>query len=197
MPVLVEPALPSGTLSSLEQPGLVVDGEVRLRPWCDTDASMVREAFGCPEIQRWHVRRLDSAEEAIEWTAQWGPRWSDESAASWAIVGADDEPLGQVGLRGISLAEASGGVSYWVTPAARGRGLAGLAVDAMRKWAFEEVGFNRLDIHHSTANEASCRVAAKTGFAYEGTLRQAIQHADGFHDWHLHGRLSIDGKNHD
>jgi RimJ/RimL family protein N-acetyltransferase len=192
MPVLVEPALPAGTLCELEQPELVVDDAVRLRPWRDLDAPMVRAAFGCPDIQRWHVRRLDSAEEAIEWTAQWGPRWTDESAVSWAIVGTDDEPLGQVGLRGISLAEASAGVSYWVTPEARGRGLAARAVDAMRQWAFEDIGFNRLDIHHSTANDASCKVAAKTGFAYEGTLRKAIQHADGFHDWHLHGRLSTD-----
>ncbi len=192
MPVLVDPALPSGTLRDLEQPHLTIDDDLRLRPWRDTDAPMVQAAFDCPDIQRWHVRRLDSAEEAIEWTAQWGPRWTDENAVSWAIVGGDDEPLGQVGLRGISLAEASAGVSYWVTPTARGRNLAARAVDAMRGWAFDEIGFNRLDIHHSTANEASCKVAGATGFAYEDTLRKAIQHPDGFHDWHLHGRLHTD-----
>ncbi|WBQ03207.1 GNAT family N-acetyltransferase [Kribbella sp. CA-293567] len=193
MPVLVVPAFPAGIFRDLEQPQLTVDGQLVLRPWCAADASMVRTAFGCPEIQRWHVRRLDSTDEAVEWTAQWEGRWTADEAVSWAIVDDRDEPLGQVGLRSISLAEASAGVSYWVTPSARGRNLAARAVDAMRKWAFGEIGFHRLDIQHSTLNEASCRVADKTGFVVEGTLRQAIQHADGFHDWHLHGRLQTDG----
>jgi len=194
MPVLVEPALPTGTLRDLEQPHLKVDDELVLRPWRDADAPMVRGAFGCPEIQRWHVRRLDTSEEAVEWTAQWQPRWAAEEAVSWAVVGADDEALGQVGLRCISLANGSAGVSYWVTPAARGKNLAARAVEAMQTWAFDEIGFNRLDIQHSTGNEASCKVAGKTGFAFEGTMRQAIKHADGWHDWHVHGRVRGDAK---
>jgi RimJ/RimL family protein N-acetyltransferase len=152
---------------------------------------MVQTAFNCPDIQRWHVRRLDSPEEAEEWTAQWKLRWTDETAASWAIV-VNDEPLGQVGLREISLGGGSADVSYWVTPTARGRALAQRSVDAMSHWAFDAVGLHRLNLHHSTANEASCRVAATTGFALEGTLRKAILHADGWHDWHVHGRLTSD-----
>ncbi|NEA35759.1 GNAT family N-acetyltransferase [Streptomyces sp. SID13031] len=193
MPVLVDPALPAGTLRDLEQPHLTVDEELVLRPWSAADAPMVQTAFSCPDIQRWHVRRLDTPEEAVEWTAQWQSRWAADEAASWAVVDSDNEPLGQVGLRSISLTEASAGVSYWVLPAARGRGLAARAVRSMQVWAFGELGFNRLDIQHSTRNEASCKVAGKTGFALEGTLRQAIQHADGWHDWHVHGRIRSDG----
>jgi RimJ/RimL family protein N-acetyltransferase len=190
MPVLVEPALPTGILRDKEQPLLKAD-ELVLRPWRAEDAPIVREAFDCPDIQRWHVRRLDTAEEAVEWTGQWPVRWAADEAVSWAVV-ADGDPLGQVGLRGISLDQGSAGVSYWTLPAARGRGIAGRAVQAMLAWAFDEIGFNRLELHHSTLNEASCRVAEKTGFATEGTLRQAIQHADGWHDWHIHGRLRTD-----
>jgi RimJ/RimL family protein N-acetyltransferase len=193
MPVLVEPALPTGTVRELEQPRRRVDEGLVLRPWRAGDAPMVRAAFGCPEIQRWHVRRLDTAEEAVEWTGQWALRWEAEEAVSWAVVDGNDEPLGQVGLRSISLAQGDAGVSYWVVPAARGRGIAARAVQAMCGWAFGEVGFNRLDIQHSTRNESSCKVAGKTGFALEGTLRQAIKHADGWHDWHVHGRIRSDG----
>jgi RimJ/RimL family protein N-acetyltransferase len=190
MPLLVDPALPAGTLRDLDQPHLEVD-ELTLRPWLPADAPMVQTAFTCSDIQRWHVRRLDSLDEAVEWTAQWKQRWIDENSASWAIV-VDDEPLGQVGLREISLAGGSAGVSYWVTPTARGRALAQRSVEAMSRWAFDEIGLHRLNLHHSTANEASCRVAAKTGFPLEGTLRKAILHADGWHDWHVHGRLTTD-----
>ncbi|WP_020388440.1 GNAT family N-acetyltransferase [Kribbella catacumbae] len=193
MPLLVDPALPPGTLSNLEQPHLRVDEELRLRPWRASDAPMVQAAFECPSIQRWHVRRLDSLDESVEWIAQWEPRWTAEEAVSWAVVASDDEPLGQVGLRSISLVEGDAGLSYWVAPAARGRGVAARAVEAVREWAFDELGFNRLGIQHSIANEASCRIAGKTGFVLEGTLRQAIRHADGWHDWHLHGRVRSDG----
>ena len=192
MPLLTTPALPTGTLSDRDQPHLTVDHELQLRAWRSSDALMVQQAFDCPDIQRWHVRRLDSLDEARKWTAQWAQRWATEEAASWAIT-QDDKPLGQVGLRAISLTEASAGLSYWVAPVGRGRGVAAKAVEAVQRWAFEEIGFNRLNIHHSTENLASCQVATKTGFSLEGTLRQAIKHADGWHDWHLHGRLRSDG----
>ncbi|HET6743957.1 MAG TPA: GNAT family N-acetyltransferase [Kribbella sp.] len=192
MPLLVDPALPEGTLRDVTQPHLAAGDGLVLRPWKVSDAAVVRTAFNCPDIQRWHVRRLDTLEEAREWAGQWSDRWQSETAASWAAVGEDDQPLGQVGLRNISLAEGSASLSYWVTPASRGRAIAARSVEALSAWAFGQIGFNRVDLHHSTANTASCRVAERTGYRLEGTLRQAVKHADGWHDWHLHGRLHTD-----
>ncbi|GAA1576308.1 GNAT family N-acetyltransferase [Kribbella hippodromi] len=191
MPLLVEPALPPGTLRDAAQPRLTADGLV-LRSWRRGDAAAVRTAFTCPDIQRWHVRRLDTLDEAAEWVGQWTDGWDAETAASWAVADADDQPLGQVGLRGISLAEGSASVSYWVAPAARGRSVAVRSVNALSDWAFRTIGFNRLNVSHSTANTASCRVAERSGYRLEGTLRQAIKHADGWHNWHIHGRLHTD-----
>ena len=57
-------------------------------------------------------------------------------------------------------------------------------------WAFGEAGFHRLELQHSTRNLASCRVAEKSGFALEGTKRSSLLHDDGWHDMHLHGRVS-------
>ena len=79
-----------------------------------------------------------------------------------------------------------------MTPAARGRAIAARSVDALSAWAFRLIGFNRLNIQHSTANTASCRVAERTGYRLEGTLWQAIKHADGWHDWYVHGRQRTD-----
>ena len=192
MPLLVEPAMRRGILRDGGQPRLAIDRGLVLRPWRDGDAPMVQTAFACPDIQRWHVRRLDSLQEAVEWTEQWAGRWETESSASWAVVGGDDQPLGQVGLRNVSLAEGSADLSYWVTPAARGQAIATRSVKVLSAWAFGVIGFNRLAIHHSTANTASCAVAGRTGYSLEGTMRQAIKHADGWHDWHVHGRLATD-----
>lgn len=193
MPLLVAPALPSGSLAAQEQPHLPVRPGLALRPWRDDDTPAVRAAFDCPQIQRWHVRRIDGDDEARSWTAQWPRRWRDETAASWAIVDADDRPLGQVGLRGVLLVEASAQVSYWLLPAARGRGIATEALGALTRWSFTRAGLHRLALEHSTANAASCRVATRSGFPVEGVLRGSVRHADGWHDMHLHARLRTDG----
>jgi RimJ/RimL family protein N-acetyltransferase len=57
-------------------------------------------------------------------------------------------------------------------------------------WAFADLGLHRLEVRHSTANVASCRVASNAGFEPEGTLRSALQHPDGWHDMHVHSQIA-------
>ncbi|MEV1110762.1 GNAT family N-acetyltransferase [Micromonospora sp. NPDC049751] len=189
MPLLVTPALPAGSLAAQEQPHLAVRPGLALRPWRDDDAPAVRAAFGCPAIQRWHVLRLDDDAEARAWTAQWTGRWRAETAVSFAIVDGDDRPVGQTGLREVLLTEGSAQISYWLLPDARGRGIATAALEALTRWSFTQAGLHRLELNHSTANAASCRVATRGGFAVEGVARQSMRHADGWHDMHQHARL--------
>lgn len=188
--MLVDPAQPPGSLRDRNQPHIDVDDHLALRPWRSEDATWVRSAFESPDIQRWHVRRMDTDAEALDWIVAWPTRWAGETAASWAIVdSATDRPVGQVGLRDISLFEASAELSYWVLPSARGGGVAPRATVGLATWAFHTLGLHRLGLRHSTHNEPSCRVAGKAGFALEGTMRAAARHADGWHDMHVHARL--------
>jgi len=62
-----------------------------------------------------------------------------------------------------------GEVSYWTAAAARGRGIAPAALDAVTTWAFEEFapkGLHELWLVHERENEPSCRVAAKSGYEF-------------------------------
>jgi RimJ/RimL family protein N-acetyltransferase len=138
------------------------------------------------------VRRADSADEASEWIDRWRSYWSEETEAHWALVSSSDELLGRVALKGLNLESGKAGLAYWIVAAARGRGLCTQAVVSLCEWAFQESGFHRIGLEHSVANAASCRVAVKAGFRVEGTRRDAAFHADGWHDMHLHGRLSND-----
>ncbi|GAA2587772.1 hypothetical protein GCM10010399_17220 [Dactylosporangium fulvum] len=95
-------------------------------------------------------------------------------------------------LRRIALAEGSAEVSYWVLPSSRGRGVAPRALTAFVSWCFATLGLHRVELNHSTANPASCRVALKADFPAEGTKRSEALHDDGWHDMHLHARLSTD-----
>ncbi|SDM75068.1 GNAT family N-acetyltransferase [Allokutzneria albata] len=186
MPSLVPPACPPGTLATTPQPTIAET----LRPWRPEDSPALRTAFADPHIQQWHRLSLESTAEAEEWIASWAVRWAAEEAASWAIT-EGEQVLGQVGLRGVDLAEGHAELSYWVLPEARGRGVAVRAAQALADWAFDVAGLHRLEIGHSVANTASCAVARRLGYPLEGTKKSAYLHVDGWHDAHVHARVKL------
>ena len=188
MPMLVRPALPAGSLCNRDQP-VISDARLVLRPWDATDADAVRAVYSDPAIQRWHTRTMVDAAEARAWIADRHARWDAERGADWAVT--EDEVLvGRVGLNGLDLHEAVAEPAYWVTPAARGREVAVRALALLTAWTFDELDLHRLEVHHSVANPASCRVAEKSGYPLEGTRRESVRHADGWHDMHVHARLA-------
>ncbi|WP_030243957.1 MULTISPECIES: GNAT family N-acetyltransferase [unclassified Streptomyces] len=193
MPFLTSPVLSDGTLAGRPQPTVPTGDGLLLRPWRDADAPAVHEVFQDPVMHQWHARSADTVAEVAGWIGDWRRAWQEERAAQWAVVGADtDSLLGRVALREIRLVDGSAEMAYWTVPAARGRGIAVRAADALARWALDEVGFHRLELLHAVRNEASCRVATRTGFVFEGIKRKAVLHPDGWHDMHLHARLRGD-----
>jgi ribosomal-protein-alanine N-acetyltransferase len=189
MPRLTHSHIAAGTLARLTQPVLDVD-DIVLRPWQPADSAAVVEAYGDPEIQRWHARSM-SENEALAWIAAWQDRWQQESGCGWAVAD-DGGVLGQISLRTIDLDDGAGEFSYWVLPRARGRRIAHRAVTAVTAWSFGVLGLHRIEINHSTQNQASCRVAERAGYLVEGVKRSEALHADGWHDMHQHARIATD-----
>ncbi|PXX61595.1 RimJ/RimL family protein N-acetyltransferase [Nocardia tenerifensis] len=189
MPVLTAPLVAAETFTDSAQPVIATGDGLLLRPWTTGDAPAVFEAFSDPSIQRWHVRSASSIAEVEGWLEAWAGAWSTAAAANWAVTDVTTGRLvGRASLKGLALADGQAEVAYWTMPAARGRAVTPRAIAAVTTWAFG-VGFHRLQLTHSVANKASCRVAAKLGYALEGTLRSAGLHVDGWHDMHLHGRI--------
>ena len=187
MPDLVPHVLPAGTLGRRPQPVLDA-GDVLLRPWEPADAPALVAAYADPGVQHWTGASLTECE-AATYAQEWAAHWLAERRAGWAVVRGGDL-AGRITLRGIDHEQGSAEVTYWVVAAARGTGVAPAAVGALARWAFDEGGFHRLELQHSTRNPASCRVAEKSGFALEGTRVRSLLHDDGWHDMHLHGRTA-------
>ncbi|MES4890754.1 GNAT family N-acetyltransferase [Streptomyces sp. NPDC096012] len=193
MPFLISPVLTPGALARTPQPVLPTGDGLLLRPWRAEDASAVHAAFQDPALNQWHLRTCDSEEEAAGWIARWQTGWEGEREAQWAVADeAGGELVGRVALRQMLLGDGVAEVAYWTVARARGRGVAVRATITLSRWALEEIGFHRLELFHATANEASCRVAVKAGFATEGTKRSALLHPDGWHDMHFHARVNGD-----
>ena len=159
-----------------------------MRPWEPGDLAAVLAAYSDPDIQQWHARSMDEHEVNV-WIASWADRWQLETGAGWAVT--DGAVVGRAALKRVDLDEGLAQVAYWVLPHARGHQVASRALIAVTDWAFD-VGFHRLELDHAVENQASCRVAQRAGYRLEGTKRWQL-HPDGWHDMHLHARLSDDG----
>ncbi|MFF0967307.1 GNAT family N-acetyltransferase [Streptomyces sp. NPDC003703] len=174
-----------------------------LRPLTEADESAVAEALRDADILRWAVGRAVTGAAPGERARAWlAPRLAcrDSGTAAFAIADPDRGTLlGSLSVREINRLPDQAVVTYWVTPAARGRGLAAGALDAAARWAFAPaadggLGLHRVTLDHAEPNIGSCRVATRAGFRLEGTMRDFYVDTEGIrHDSHLHARLASDG----
>ncbi|GAA3925896.1 GNAT family N-acetyltransferase [Streptomyces gulbargensis] len=190
-PSPIPPVVPAGRMAAMEQPVLDVPGTgLELRPWRPADAGALIAAARDPAIHRWNRLPVETPEEVRRRIDRMRERWHAELSAVWAVARPGGEAIGLIGCGDIDLAGGSGEILYWLLPAARGGGVAARATRRVSAWALDDLGLHRLRLCHSVGNPASCRVAGKAGFLYEGTMRGALLHADGWHDQHLHALVA-------
>lgn len=140
-------------------PPLAADGVV-LRAPDDGDASWIEQAY-------------DDADIALYIVGTPPPRsWASSTEVELVIADeAHAEPLGLISLRVAERDPGLAAVGYWLRPEARGRGGATIAVQLVARWAFDELGVQRLELTTAPENVASQRVAQRVGFTREGVLR--------------------------
>jgi len=189
----VPSVVPAGRMARTPQPLLALPGGLELRPWHSRDAGVLVAAGQDPAIRKWNRLVVASSDDARRRIERMHERWRAEEAAIWAIARADiGEAVGLIGWGDIDLDDGNAEIVYWVLPTARGGGVVVEATKRLSRWALEDLGLHRLRLCHSTANPASCRVAEKAGFSFEGTQRSALLHEDGWHDEHLHSLVQGD-----
>src|SRR4051812_3523320 len=88
VPSLVPPHLPAGSIASRTQP-VIAAGALVLRPFETGDAEWLVEVHRDPDIQRWHLRRFDSTDEAVGWIDAGHRSWATETDANWLVAVAE------------------------------------------------------------------------------------------------------------
>ena len=178
-------------MTSEDQPTLV-GRRIRLRAWRSDDVDVVVSACQDPEIQRWTQvplpYRRQHAEEFV------GPASERARAAGGAVLATEllegGAITGSIGL--FPPTDGYGEIGYWTVAGYRGRGLTAEAVDVLARWAFEERGLHRVELHVDPANTGSRRVAERAGFQAEGIVRQRFLHRGRPFDVVLYSRLPTD-----
>ena len=80
---------------------------------------------------------------------------------------------GIVGVIGLHLREkGEWELGYWLGEPFWGEGIMSEAAPAVVRWAFEELGVDRLEAGHFVGNEGSARVLLRCGFEYAGEARR-------------------------
>lgn len=157
------------------------DGVVTLRSWRREDAPAIAAACSDPEIHRWleAVPHPYGEADARAYVARAERGWRGHGDATpLAVVDAESGALvGSCGIRWVDPEQAVAEVGYWVSPEARGRGVATRATRLVAGWVLGTLRYERLQLRADPRNEASCRVAARAGFTREGVLRSARRSA--------------------
>lgn len=94
----------------------------------------------------------------------------------------DRRLIGATGLKGIDRQNLHAELGYWIRTDYWGRGYATEAARAVVRYAFEELGLNRIYAHYMVRNPASGRVLERVGMREEGRLRQAVRKWGRFED---------------
>jgi RimJ/RimL family protein N-acetyltransferase len=153
-------------------------GSVVLRPWRIEDVPAVTAACQDAEIARWlaFVPQPYTEEDARVYIRECIDAADDRrpfaitDAETGEVVGAIDMHINRM---------QTGHVGYWMAAEARDRGLTTAALEAISRWAVEEVGLGRVELVTDPDNIASQRVAEKAGFIREGVLRSILLNRDG------------------
>lgn len=172
-------------------PDVAGDG-VLLTAWREGDLPRVLEMAADPATRQWSgsLRDVRTLNAARTWMAD----RTGEGRLDWAVRDAATGVLvGRTGLFRFREGPSTAELGYGVHPAHRRRGVAAAAVATAVGYGTEVIGLHRIELAHAVGNLASCAVAARSGFAFEGVERSSLDHGDGPpHDMHRHARLATD-----
>ncbi len=117
----------------------------------------------------------------------------DNSYYVWAIIlKQTEEAIGSIGLFIESEEDLCGKVAYCIGKNYWGQGIATESLKAILEFAFNEVGFNRIEAYCSVNNVGSGQVMKKAGMTFEGIAKQKYKSAFGFEDSNMYGIVKDD-----
>lgn len=154
------------------------DAQAAFDNWCSKDA--------VSRYMRWATHQ--SVIETETMISNWIEKYKVDSHYIWVIVVKETQiPIGSIGLFVSNELDMRGEFGYCLDDTQWGRGYTTEALGAVLEFAFNQVGFNRIEADHSIHNPASGRVMQKVAMQFEGLAKQKYRSNFGFQDCNMYG----------
>ncbi len=122
-------------------------------------------------------------------------RYERDEAGDWGILWRENGKLiGTVGFAWCDMKNRRAEIGYVLARSYWGQGIMPEAVRRIIRFAFEEMGLNRIECCHFLPNEKSGRVMQKVGMSFEGIARERIFAKGRFWDVKQYAILKADFK---
>jgi ribosomal-protein-serine acetyltransferase len=108
----------------------------------------------------------------------------------------DSSLVGTIGLHKIDWLNRRAEIGYWIVEQAQMQGLVSCSVKAMLRYAFHDLGLNRVEIRCAAGNSRSCAVPERLGFCFEGVSRDGQWLNGKFVDLRIYAKLARDSTQH-
>ncbi|MEJ7598918.1 MAG: GNAT family protein [Kofleriaceae bacterium] len=148
-----------------------LDGDrIRIRPHRTSDRDALFGLYSDPALMRyWGFPPWTEVAQADAYLA---PLLDGPAHYPWAIARRDDDVLvGTATLFAIRLDQLRAELGYLLAAAEQGKGLAAEATRLVLRFAFEQLGLERIEADVDPRNLPSCRLLERLGFQREGLLR--------------------------
>jgi [ribosomal protein S5]-alanine N-acetyltransferase len=153
----------------------------------------VREAFELlndEEVCKYlRFKPLTNIDEEHEKLLKVIKNYDDLSYFRWAVINkANNSLIGNACLGIINENDLCGTIAYVIKRQYWGCGYATEMINKVLEYAFDEIGFNRIEAYHSVNNPNSGRVMEKCGMIFEGVAKQKYKSPIlGFQDSNMYG----------
>lgn len=166
---------------------------IKLRGLRETDAEKMLEWMLDSRTQRSFQRDMSGT--TLEMARQFCRTKKDEpndyeyKSLHYAITDETDEYLGTISLKNIDNNNKSAEYAIALREKARGKGIAVEATRLLLKKGFEDMGLHRIYLTVFADNVAAIKLYERSGFIYEGELREHINRNGEFVSWRIYGIL--------
>ncbi|MCB9991164.1 MAG: GNAT family N-acetyltransferase [Rhodospirillales bacterium] len=163
----------------LDAPMPIVTEHLTIRPLQEGDG---------PDLHASKLETWDKLSQVFQWASGTPDADLDEAYARKAhadyilrrdfnLVGIDNatgEPVLYTGIHAHNWGLREFQIGYWVREGAQGKGYAKEAANALVRYAFNQLGANRLVMCHVDGNKASQHIIRSLGFEFEGVRKNSL-----------------------
>ncbi len=138
------------------------------------DQAFIFKGLSHPDVILYYgvsYETFESAKAQIDW---YESLEKEQTGCWWKIVDKQtNEPVGACGMNYYSAQHEKAELGYWLLPEYWGKGIMQEVLPVVIEHLFSHWRLHRLEAIVETGNDASVKLLDRSGFKYEGTLRDA------------------------